>query len=82
MKLNILTPEKMVFEGDAEAVNLPTRSGYITVLSGHEPLFAATKAGNIRVKSKDKERIFMAERGVLQTINSKTSLLLRKCVEK
>ncbi len=72
----------MVFEGDVEAVNVPTRSGYITVLSSHAPLFTATSAGNIKVKSKDRERIFTAERGVLQTVNSKTSLLLRKCVEK
>lgn len=82
MKVEILTPEKKVFEGDVEVLTVPTRAGIISVMGSHTPLVSALEAGEIRIKTKDGEKIFEAERGVLQTINNKTSLLLRKCREK
>lgn len=82
MNLDILTPEKRIFGGEVEEINLPTRTGYITILSGHTPLVSAVQAGNIRIKTVTGERVFISERGVLQTANNKTVLLLRKCTEK
>jgi F-type H+-transporting ATPase subunit epsilon len=82
MELNILTPDRTVFKGEAEKVTVPTRSGYITVLPGHASLVSAVAPGEIRVASKKGDRIFIAERGVIETSGSKASILLRNCREK
>lgn len=82
MKVEILTPEKIVFEGDVDVLTVPTRSGYISIMPHHDSLVSAVEAGKIRLKIKNEEKIFEGERGVLQTVNNKTSLLLRKCREK
>lgn len=82
MKVEILTPEKKVFEGDVDVLTVPTRAGVISVMGNHAPLVSALNAGEIRLKIGKEERVFENERGVLQTINNRTSLLLRKCWEK
>jgi len=82
MKVEILTPEKKVFEGEVEMMTVPTRSGIITILSNHSSLVTAVNAGTIIVQTKEGKKVFENERGVLQTMNNKTSLLLMKCKEK
>lgn len=82
MKVVILTPEKKIFEGEAEMLTVNARSGQISVLSNHAPLVAAVDTGNIILKTKEGKKVFENERGVLKTRNNRTSLLLRKCREK
>ncbi|MFA5431301.1 MAG: hypothetical protein WC319_00240 [Candidatus Paceibacterota bacterium] len=82
MIIKILTPEKKIFEGEAEVLTVPTRSGHISVLSNHAPLVTAINAGIVTLKTKEGERVFENEKGVLKTRNNRTSLLLRKCREK
>ena len=82
MKVEILTPEKKVFEGDVDILTVPTRSGIISIMSNHASLVSAVETGEIRAKAKDGEKIFECEKGALETINNKTILLLRKCREK
>ncbi|MFA5169400.1 MAG: hypothetical protein WC386_00430 [Candidatus Paceibacterota bacterium] len=82
MKVEILTPEKRIFEGEVDILTVPTRSGHISIMSNHTSLVSAVEAGEIRAKMKGEEKVFECERGVLETVNNKTSLLLRKCREK
>jgi F-type H+-transporting ATPase subunit epsilon len=82
MKVEILTPEKKIFEGEVEILTVPTRSGLISVLSNHAALVTAVNAGNIILQTKEGKKVFENERGVLQTIKNRTSLLLMKCREK
>ncbi|MFA5228170.1 MAG: hypothetical protein WC446_00130 [Candidatus Paceibacterota bacterium] len=82
MKIKILTPEKQVFEGDVEVITIPTRLGYISILDNHTPLVSAISPGEIKIKSKEGEKIFRNEGGVVQTINNETKILLTKCSEK
>ncbi|MFA5714572.1 MAG: hypothetical protein WC998_02380 [Candidatus Paceibacterota bacterium] len=82
MKVEILTPEKRIFEGDVDVLTVPTAAGRISVMGDHTPLVSAIEAGEITVKTKNGEKGFENEKGVLQTINNKTVLLLRKCREK
>ncbi|MFA5207637.1 MAG: hypothetical protein WC428_03155 [Candidatus Paceibacterota bacterium] len=82
MKVEILTPEKKIFEGEVEILTVKTRAGNISVLSNHAPLVAAVDSGNIILQTKEGKRVFENEKGVLKTRNNRTSLLLRKCKEK
>jgi F-type H+-transporting ATPase subunit epsilon len=82
MKVEILTPEKKIFEGEVDILTVPTRSGLISVLSNHASLVTAVNAGNIILQTKEGKKVFENERGVLQTIKNRTILLLMKCREK
>ena len=48
--LEIITPEKQFFKGSVEAIRCETLGGEIGVLKGHQPMVAALKIGEIRLK--------------------------------
>lgn len=81
MKLNILTPEKKVFEGEIEAINVPTPLGFITVLPHHISLLSAVSSGKIKVKTANEEKTIYSYGGVIEVFKNKAVLLLRRYEE-
>jgi F-type H+-transporting ATPase subunit epsilon len=49
LRVRLVTPERILFEADAPAVELPAKNGYIEVLYGHAPLMAELGAGDVRI---------------------------------
>ena len=49
LRVRLVTPERTLFEADATAVELPSKSGYMEVLYGHAPLMAELGAGDVRI---------------------------------
>ena len=49
-KLSILTPERTVFEGDVEYVEVPGSEGYLGVLAHHAALVTALASGTLTVR--------------------------------
>lgn len=43
--LQIVTPEGVCFDGEAELLNVRTTAGFVTVLAGHADYFAALDVG-------------------------------------
>jgi F-type H+-transporting ATPase subunit epsilon len=77
MKVEVLTPRKIEFQGEADDVILPTLSGEIAVLSLHAPLISVLKAGRIRIKTKGEEIVIQTEGGVLQVAENSATILLK-----
>lgn len=48
--LSILTPEKTVFEGPVEYVEVPGTEGYLGVLANHAPLVTSLATGTITLR--------------------------------
>jgi F-type H+-transporting ATPase subunit epsilon len=48
--LSILTPERSVFEGAVEYVQVPGTEGYLGVLAHHAPLVTALAQGTLTVR--------------------------------
>jgi F-type H+-transporting ATPase subunit epsilon len=49
LRVRLVTPERILFEQTADAVELPSKSGYMEVLYGHAPLLAELGAGDVTV---------------------------------
>ena len=49
LRVRLVTPERVLFEDAASAVELPSKSGYMEVLFGHAPLMAELGAGDVTV---------------------------------
>jgi F-type H+-transporting ATPase subunit epsilon len=49
LRVRLVTPERVLFEAGASAVELPSKSGYMEVLFGHAPLLAELGAGDVVV---------------------------------
>ena len=47
LRVRLVTPERILFEHAATAVELPAKNGYMEVLNGHAPLVAELGAGDV-----------------------------------
>ena len=52
--LQIITPEKIVFDDEVDQVTLPTTTGEITVLPNHIPLITSIEPGELIYKKSQK----------------------------
>ena len=53
LKLRIIAPDRLVFEGEDERVTLPGTVGSFTVLNNHAPIISSLDKGKIAYKDKD-----------------------------
>ena len=51
--LQILTPERVFFEGDVEVFTADAPDGKISFLAGHTPLITPVEVGTLNFKTKD-----------------------------
>jgi F-type H+-transporting ATPase subunit epsilon len=63
MAVEILTPESIVFNGNADFMVMPGYSGELGVLPGHVRLFSQIVAGNVRCVQGQTEKKFVIESG-------------------
>jgi len=50
LKLRIIAPDRLVFEGEVEKVTLPGTVGSFTVLNRHAPIISSLEKGRIIYK--------------------------------
>jgi F-type H+-transporting ATPase subunit epsilon len=76
MILEILTPDKKVFEGEATSVTLPGTVGFFEILNNHAPIISTLKDGKLTVRGAAKqEDIFFIKGGVVEASNNKVVVL-------
>jgi F-type H+-transporting ATPase subunit epsilon len=74
-KLNIITPEKKVFEGDVESIKCPGLDGLFGVLSSHAPMVSALGEGTLVYKSEGKETEVKISGGFLEVNDNVCSVM-------
>ncbi|MCQ2230530.1 MAG: ATP synthase F1 subunit epsilon [Paludibacteraceae bacterium] len=77
MKLEIISPDRLVFSGDVEEVNLPGSAGFFTVLPRHTALISSLKAGPITYKAGGEQTVINVDGGFAEVKNDVVSV----CVE-
>lgn len=60
----LVTPERVVYQGEVDGVSLPTVEGEITVLPHHIPLVTALMHGVIRLHEGKSQRFLSVSEGV------------------
>lgn len=78
MNLEILTPEKRLFNGEVYGIQMPGISGSFEVLENHAPLVSALKPGRLKV-IKDKQNHlanFDIQGGFVEVLGNKVTVLV------
>ena len=76
MLLEIITPEKKVYEGDVKSVLLPGTNGKFEILNNHAPIISTLTAGQVRIiNNNDKKELFDINGGVIEMQNNKIIIL-------
>jgi F-type H+-transporting ATPase subunit epsilon len=75
MYLEILTPEKKIFEGDVTIATFPGADGSFQIMDNHAPLISLLKEGTVEYKSKEASKNVVITGGVVEVLNNKIILL-------
>ena len=81
MKLEIISPDKLVFTGEVDSVNLPGSAGKFTVLPRHTALISSLKAGEIIYRSGDEQTFLKVDGGFAEVKNDVISVCVENVLE-
>jgi F-type H+-transporting ATPase subunit epsilon len=77
MYLEIITPDKKVFEGEVILVQVPGSKGSFTILKNHAPIISTLEKGIIKVEDiTGKEYEFNVGGGVIENSANKVIILV------
>lgn len=76
MKIEIITPDTSLYEGEVSLAQFPGLDGSFEILPNHAPMISALKNGRIKVVDGKKETIFFdVKGGVVEVLKNKILVL-------
>ena len=75
MFLEIITPDKKVFEGEVKSVLVPGAAGQFQLLENHAAIISTLINGKVKVKTKSGEETFDVHGGVVEMLKNKVVIL-------
>ena len=82
MKAQIVSPEKVLFNGEAKMVVYRTSNGDAAFLEGHEPFLGMLRAGEIRIVNDNEEFAFECTRGFVEVDGTHVRIISDDAVAK
>jgi F-type H+-transporting ATPase subunit epsilon len=70
LKVSVISPEAVLYEGDAETVVAPAFDGEVGILTGHAPMVTLLGRGELRVGAGAAALHFRVEGGFLQVADN------------
>jgi F-type H+-transporting ATPase subunit epsilon len=66
IRCEIVSQDRLVFEGDADIVLVPGSAGLMGILPNHAPLLSTLKMGVLTVRREGQEQVFTISGGVIE----------------
>ncbi len=66
IRCEIVSQDRMVFEGDVDIVVLPGEAGEMGILPNHAPLLSTLRLGFLKVRVRGEEQVFAVAGGVVE----------------
>ncbi len=75
MHLEIITPDKKIFEGEVNVATFPGADGSFQVMNNHAPLVSLLQGGVVSYKSKEGTSHVQITGGVVEVLKNKVIVL-------
>ncbi len=84
MKVEIITPEDSVYEGEVSLLQLPGIDGLFELLDNHAPMITMLSEGNAKLTEKNTNNTlyFSLKGGVVEVLKNKVLVLAEVCTRK
>jgi F-type H+-transporting ATPase subunit epsilon len=76
VKVEILTPEKNLFSGEAELIQVPGTKGSFEILTKHAPLISTLEKGKIKIIDKQHQPVYFDISGGVVEVHKNTITIL------
>ena len=81
MKLTIITPDKLAYEGDVTAVTVPGSAGSFQILKDHAPIVSTLEDGKVIIQGSEGQIVFVIKGGVVEAKDNNITVLAEGIVE-
>ena len=81
MRVELITPEKILFSGEASDIVVEGHEGQLNILDRHADMIGFTRPGQLHLRSAASTRKFEIVSGVMKIENSKLSILSSEAKE-
>ena len=81
LTLEIVTPEKRVYNKSVDRVKLPCSDGEMEILPGHIPLIALVDSGEVRVQNGSQSEFLAVDKGFVEVFGDKVSVLTEAAID-
>ncbi|MBP5367681.1 MAG: ATP synthase F1 subunit epsilon [Bacteroidales bacterium] len=76
MKVEIISPDRNIFSGEATLVSLPGTKGSFEIEQNHAAIISTLEKGKIKIKNGDKEEFFEISGGLVECNSNKVNILV------
>jgi F-type H+-transporting ATPase subunit epsilon len=78
MRVSVISPERSLFDGEADAVVAPAFDGQVGILPRHAPLMTLLGEGILNVQGKGESTRFRVAGGFLQVVGDAVRIVAGK----
>jgi F-type H+-transporting ATPase subunit epsilon len=75
IRVSVISPERIIFEGEADQVVAPAWDGEVGILRNHAPFMVLLGTGELRISQRDTEERFYVSGGFLQVVDNVVTVL-------
>ncbi len=76
LKVSVISPERVLFEGETDSVVAPAFDGEVGILSGHAPMMTLLGKGTLRLGGS--AGAFQVEGGFMQVVDDQVRVVTEK----
>jgi F-type H+-transporting ATPase subunit epsilon len=80
MKFLLLSPEKKIFDGEADSVTIPGTKGIFTVWPHHASLITTIEKGEVVCKAAGLEQKFLVDGGFAEVKDNVVSVCIERLI--
>ena len=81
MKIEIITPDRKIYEGEIKSVRVPGKKGSFQVLKDHAPIISTLENGLVRMTDEENNEIVYEIGGGLIEVKANRIILLADSVK-
>ena len=78
LKVSVISPESVLFEGDVTSVIAPAFDGEVGILENHAPMMTLLGKGSLRLGGAGGEKRFNIEGGFLQVVENNVRIVTER----
>ncbi|HLS95826.1 MAG TPA: ATP synthase F1 subunit epsilon [Sphingobacterium sp.] len=81
MKLTIITPDKLAYDGDVTAVTVPGSAGSFQILKDHAPIVSTLADGKVIIQGAEGVVTLVIKGGVVEAKDNNVTVLAEGIIE-
>lgn len=82
LTVSVVSPERTLFEGEAESLVAPAFDGQVGIMSMHAPMLTLLGSGELRLNASGGERRFSVVGGFLEVADDRVRIVTERAESK